>query len=102
MPSEASTCASRCYAIGSNSQLVCGRISSKRDREPAHETSDAGDAFHHSLRADSRWLGAALTPTSSGRDGDVLLGLTAAASLYVVRGAEELLLATSAREGDDA
>ena len=103
MPSVRSACAQRCYAIGSNSQLVCGRISSKRDRAPpAQSDEDSGDATAHSLRADSRWLGMALAPTGDDADGDVLLGFTAAASLCVVRNAESLLLATSTRDDTDA
>ena len=80
----------RCYAIGSNSQVVSGCISKKRDRPPAAGDSASASASTrpHSLRVDSRWIGAALAETGDSTDGDVLLGVTAAASLYVLRNTE--------------
>ena len=102
-PSAASECVHRCYAIGSNSQVVSGCISKKRDRPPAGgDGSATSSARPHSLRVDSRWIGAALADTGDRTDGDVLLGVTAAASLYVLRNTEQLLAATVSQEDDDA
>ena len=100
-PSTASECVHRCYAIGSNSQVVSGCISKKRERPPAAGASSASTR-PHSLRVDSRWIGAALAETGDSTDGDVLLGVTAAASLYVLRNTEQLLAATVTQDDDDA
>ena len=110
-PSVASECVHRCYAIGSNSQVVSGCISKKRDRPPAagdsgcsssSSSSSSASTRPHSLRVDSRWIGAALAETGDSTDGDVLLGVTAAASLYVLRNTEQLLAATVTHDDDDA
>ena len=98
----------RCYAIGSNSQIVSGIINRKRERSSISEEASATNTniLSHSLRVDSRWLGATLaTPdrnnTITNEDGDVLIGYTAASSLYILRNAEQLLAATVSRDQDD-
>ena len=103
-----SECERRCYAIGSNSQIVSGVISKKRDRAPVTEDSaGASGSIPHSLRVDSRWLGATIVEPDgksgiTAADGDILIGFTAASSLYILRNAEQLLAATVARDQDDA
>ena len=71
------------------------------------DSASTAGSVPHSLRVDSRWLGATIASPDAKKsiteaDGDILIGFTAASSLYVLRNAEQLLAATVARDQDDA